>query len=107
MFPDGLTTPHLDHSPDPSYAADVISTKGPADVRAANRLRTLRERAGLTREEFLRRCRADAQDPVPWVSPTSIANIEKAQVRFPWHHSETFARVLGVSLNDLLWPSHR
>ena len=79
----------------------------PADVRTGNRLRALRERAGLSREEFLRRCQSDPEDPVPWVSLDSISKIEKAQNHFPWHYSETFARALGVSINDLLWPSHR
>ena len=79
----------------------------PADVRAGNRLYVLRVRSGLSREEFLRRCQNDPEDPVPWISTSTISAIEKAQVGFPWHHAETFARVLGVSVNDLLWPSRR
>lgn len=82
------------------------STASPSSVRAANRLRALREAAGLTRTDVV--CRL-AHDPVfPLVRSTAwLAHIEKAQVTFPWGYVEPLARALGVEPGEILWvPPH-
>ncbi len=80
------------------------STRSPDDVRAANRLTALRKVAGLSRAELLRRCQADPVAPVTQTSDAWLYSVERAQVSFPWHYVETFARALDCHPDEIRLP---
>lgn len=81
-------------------------TASPSSVRAANRLRALREAAGLSRTAVLARLAADPMCPIVR-SEKWLSSVEKAQVTFPWGYVEPLARALGVEPGEILWvPPH-
>lgn len=74
----------------------------PSEVRAANRLWSLRQRAGLSREAFAARLAVDPEEPLHR-SARWVEKIEKGHSPFPFDQSDILARALGVPISDVLW----
>jgi len=69
---------------------------------AARNLRLTRTDYGWSREELRARLAADPIAPVLYADTSSIARMEKGQTGIPRAHVETFARVLGIPVSNLL-----
>lgn len=69
---------------------------------AARNLRLTRTDYGWSREELRRRLAQDPIAPVVYASDVSISQMEKGQRGIPRAHVETFARVLGIPVSNLL-----